>query len=263
MKSVVSKLVLASALLLGANSSFAERFKINMHNKHLKGENVIKLKQLIKSQHPGARLADQRINIVEVKAKSRGGNGKVKLLVNGFAQDSDTIDGRQYDFNDGHRSTFSKSILVSTSSERGAWNLKLKGNIKLRNIIVTTSSVRPAPRPRPIPSGPFFVSAGSKKVDKFIVDTDRFYVHANNIEAIKISAKRANLEIESVKVHFDNGRVLTIRDFAGYLRKGSSLTHNFRTRHGANIDQVEVNATSTNLIGSRGEIVLELGKDKF
>jgi hypothetical protein len=264
MNSLLSKVILTGALFLGATSSFGAAFKVKMFDQQFRGENTIKLKQLLKDQHPGLNLNRHKLSVVMLDAKSKRGNGHVKLMVGGVMADSDMIDGREYDFNDRHRSTFDTVSLINTTGVKGAWQLQTKGNIKVRSISVLTTEIsKPRPRPTPRPVGPFFTSFGEKKVDKFIVDTDTFYVNEYDVEAIRISAKDASLEVEAVHVHFDNGRVLTVREFTGYLREGSERTHYFRTRHGANIDKVVVHATSSNLIGSRGKVVLELGKEKF
>jgi len=264
MNSLLSKIVVTGALVLGTSVAFGAQFKIKMYDKHFKGENTIALKQLIKEQHPGVNLSKQKINIVTMKAKSKRGNGKVRLMVNGYELDREVIDGREYDFQSSHRSTFDYIVMTAIGAQKGNWKLGLKGNIKVRNIEVTTTKIAPTPRPRPVPTQPFFQSFGSKKVDKFIVDTDSFYVNEYDVEAIRISAKGSNLEIESVRVFLDNGRVLDMGEFRGYLREGSQITHYFRTRRaGVNIDKVVINATSTNLIGSRGEVQLELGQEKF
>ncbi|EQC51769.1 hypothetical protein [Bacteriovorax sp. DB6_IX] len=257
MNSVLNKVILTAALVLGTNQVFGANFRIKMHDQQFRGENTLHLKQLIKDQHPGAQLGNQRINLVQLTAKSKNGNGRVKLLVDGMVEDADRVDGREYDFHDAHRSTFDYVVLTSINTQRGPWHLDLKGNIKVRTIEVSTTDLRPAPRPRPIE--PFFKSFGTKKVDKFIVDTDTFYVSEGGVEAIRLVAVGGGLEIEAVKVYLDNGRVLDMGSLRGYLSEGQELTHHFRTRHGAGINKVVVNATSTSIIGSRSKVELQLG----
>ena len=263
MKSLLSKVVLTGALFLTSNIVFGANFKIKMFDQHFKNESTINLKRLIKDQYPGVNLAKHDLTLVTMKAKSRKGNGKVRLLVNGYELDRERIGGSEYDFNDSHRSTFDYVILTPLGAEKGAWKLGLKGNIKVRNIEIATKERRPAPRPRPIPTAPFFTSFGEKKVDKFIVDTDTFYVNEYNVEAIRISAIGGGLDIETVEVYLDNGRILDMGQLRGYLSKGSDRTHYFRGRRGANIDKVVVHATSSSLIGSRAKVKLELGQEKF
>jgi hypothetical protein len=134
--------------------------KISMYNQHLRGFNVLKIKQLIKQQNPGIDLQKNKIMEVTLVAKSKRGNGEATLITNSGFSYPETINGSPRAFESNAPRSFSKVTLVNeSSSSMGKVQVELQGNIIVKDILVKLKKKRqgrgsvsrpttPAPQPR-------------------------------------------------------------------------------------------------------------------
>lgn len=95
------------------------------------------LKRELKHQHPGIDLSRYRLEKVVIMAKSRKGRGSAQLLVNERYGPRVRISGSPKAFHNSDRFNYEKKTLFSPSGPgRGPWQLKLKGNVKLRKVVL-------------------------------------------------------------------------------------------------------------------------------
>jgi hypothetical protein len=121
---------------------------------------------------------------------------------------------------------------------------------------------RPERPTRPIrpdrPDRIIFVSAGEVRVNKLIDDNFSFVPqrYDDRILRIQIVATKASVRINSALVVFANGEVRNLHELTGRLSEGRKMGAFVDGRY---IREVRINATSDNLIGSRGQFRLDLG----
>lgn len=120
--------------------------RIQLHiQQHLKGLNIIKIKKEIKMQHPGINIQTLKIKAVKVVAKSKMGRGQATLLVGQSASYPQTIMGNPRTFDYGGPHSFAKLMIQNPSrSSQGRVQLELKGNIKLKKIVVIAKQMQRA-----------------------------------------------------------------------------------------------------------------------
>ena len=113
-----------------------------MFDQTYRGQRTIGLKRLIKERkNENLKIGMREINqvTVELIAKSKIGGGTATLLVGGSHRDSSSIKGTRNRWNLSLESSFDKVILQHFGNAKGAWKLKLRGNIKIKKIVVTIS----------------------------------------------------------------------------------------------------------------------------
>jgi hypothetical protein len=106
-------------------------------NQQFRGQNVLKLKQLLKQQQPGTMPKDMQLVAVKIIAKSKKGQGKATLVVGQEQGYSETIYGNPYDFHDDSQYTYDRVKLSNPSYDsQGKWQVKLQGNIKVKRVVL-------------------------------------------------------------------------------------------------------------------------------
>lgn len=113
-----------------------ETVVINMNQEHSRGEETLKLKQLIKQQAPQLELSEMELLKVTLVAKSRMGQGRATLNVGQSSNYPALIPGGQREFQSSAAYTFHRVEMKNSLDSRGAWQIDLKGNIKVSKIIV-------------------------------------------------------------------------------------------------------------------------------
>ena len=118
------------------------------------------------------------------------------------------------------------------------------------------------PLPKPPPRGKL-VEVGREKVLKLVPSELFFYPRVDRrIQKIVFAGNRAQLQIDQVQVVFRNGRIRRLEGLEGTLGAGQtkaiSLLGLGRRGSGKWIQEIQVVALSPNLIGSRGELVVQV-----
>jgi hypothetical protein len=104
---------------------------------HLRGQNIIKLKQELKMQYPGINPKMLKLKAVKLVAKSKQGRGKATLVVGQDQSYQEIIGGDPYDFHDNSGYTFDKIKMFNPSYDsQGKWQVHLKGNIKVKKVVL-------------------------------------------------------------------------------------------------------------------------------
>jgi len=136
----MKKILMISMLFLqmgfASNAVARERLRLEMNDMHSRGQQVIGLRQEIRRQYPRKFLRGNTLIAVRVIAKSRQGGGIARLMVDGIEQDRKRIMGNPGDFNRPRPYTFDRFRLENYGSSNGPWRLRLRGNIKIRRIVV-------------------------------------------------------------------------------------------------------------------------------
>ncbi len=120
---------------VGANNG-RQRLVLRLGDAHYRGQNTIRLKQELRNQYPHLRLRGADLVRVRVVGKSRRGGGTAALHVGGIEVDRAGLAGRPVDFHNDQGHTFSRVDLMNNYDSRGAWQLKLRGNNKIRRVVV-------------------------------------------------------------------------------------------------------------------------------
>lgn len=153
-KEIGMKKLLALVLVVSSTVVFAQRGRhhggqgiqerlVIQVNQHLRGQNVIKLKQQIRAQYGQMDFQNMQLDRVRLVAKSKKGRGEAVLVVGQNASYPATITGSPYDFQTQRPYTFARVGLVNPSrSSQGKWQIELKGNIKVKKVVVLVTKKR-------------------------------------------------------------------------------------------------------------------------
>jgi hypothetical protein len=121
---------------------------------------------------------------------------------------------------------------------------------------------RPERPTRPVrpdrPDRIIFVTAGEVRVNKLIDDDFSFAPlrYDDRVLRIEVIATKASVRINSAVVIFQNGEVRNLHELTGHISEGRKLGAFINGRY---IREIRINATSDNLIGSRGQFRIDLG----
>lgn len=112
--------------------------KIQLHvNQHLRGQNTLKLKQMLKMQQGHINLQNMKLVAVKLVAKSKKGKGQATLIVGQNSSYSENIGGSPQDFHYPEHYTFDKIKFSNPSqSTQGKIQIKLQGNIKVKKVVL-------------------------------------------------------------------------------------------------------------------------------
>ena len=141
------KLLTLFVVFLFAGNLFArERIRLEMYDQQFRGESTIGLKREMRRQGLGGNLRNLRPIAVKVIAKSRMGRGRVVFQVGQERGQSEMINGNRYDWEDNRRDTYDRIRLEAPYGRvrnNGPWQLHLRGNIKVKRIVVIVEQTRP------------------------------------------------------------------------------------------------------------------------
>lgn len=131
---LITMATLASMLL--ASSSFAATYVLH-YNKHIKtngGVKTLKLKNKLQNAY-GANTNQLELKSVILVAKSKHGNGKALLKVGNATTGFKVVPGQPFKF---HQAGYfyQKVFFNPKANSNGVWQLKLKGNFKVKRVIV-------------------------------------------------------------------------------------------------------------------------------
>ena len=127
---------------------------IPMYDQHSIGMSSIMVKRLLQQNSPGLNLENMDLKSVTLIAKSKQGRGEATLLVGHSAGYPQMISGTPAGFNRPAPRTYSQVVLHNTNFDSaGKWQVELRGNVKIKEMIVQLKSKRHGPvvSPRPMP----------------------------------------------------------------------------------------------------------------
>lgn len=231
---------------------------INMNDQEYRGAQgeTIPLRQLIQRQRPQIQLNQFEIQSARVLAKSRAGRAQMSLIIGNRQADRVIVPGRPVDFDRPAGNTFTNLFLENTTgNSTGVWQLEVRGNVKVRQIVVSLREIRRGggpggpigPRP-PVP-GPIVSvqKVGEGRFDKVIPDVNTYNVRLDRVQELRVVALDKPIRIHELTVVFANGAVQRF-PINGDIVIGRDLR---LQTGGRDIRQVQVVGTSLDLFGSR------------
>ena len=142
MKTLITLITVVASLSAFAQRGQNRRFEIPMYGEQFKGQNTIYIKQELKKQFPRLKIAKWDLKRVVLVAKSKKGQGKAYLQVGRFDSRTEFIDGNRFDFQD--RGYFHRIPFEAPRRDNGKWQIHLKGNVKVKKIVVVAKKDQPA-----------------------------------------------------------------------------------------------------------------------
>lgn len=128
-------MVIFTLLALTAPLFAQEKIVIDMNDRAFRGQTDLNLKQLAR-RYSGMNLNRAKLKNVRLVAKSRQGRGQVTLDVAGNRSYTMRVDGYPADFQSNRPFTYNRINLDVFGQSRGNWMLYLRGNIKIKKIVL-------------------------------------------------------------------------------------------------------------------------------
>lgn len=141
--------LLLSILILSCIPALAmaakERFVLDFNDSHIRGHKgeaaTIFLKRSLKEQYPWVRVSDLELKKVVLVAKSKKGRGGAGLRVGKWVSDLSEVGGSPKSFHDNGKNSFDRVKIWNPShSSRGPWQLGLRGNVVVREIVLVVDN---------------------------------------------------------------------------------------------------------------------------
>lgn len=221
----------------------------------------LKLKMLAKQQNPYLDLRDLKLEEVILVAKSRMGMGNASLIVGGVKGYEQNIPGHPQDFYDNGRYTYTRVKLENPNyrdQSQGVWQIDLKGNIKVKRIILKVKEKRRGGGGHGGPGRVYFQELGSFKADKFENVTREYFVGRRlAVKAIKLEAQRRDVEVRDVKAVLASGQVMNLRQLEGNIDNGEDKVMYFRSPQ--YVRSIIVTATTDHFRGGSGILTVSAG----
>ena len=133
------KLLLISlvTVLFSASGFAGEFYVLEADDAKMQGTNTIGIKRMMRQQHSGVNLRDADLMSVMMVAKSRQGGGRAQLRVGQNATGQKTVGGSQSKFKSIASNSFDRVLFKNpTDKSNGAWQMRLSGNFKVRQLVV-------------------------------------------------------------------------------------------------------------------------------
>ena len=123
----------------------------------------------------------------------------------------------------------------------------------------------PPPPPQPVNNdyGPAqtvsWQDFGSSKIDKVVIERVTLNVNNAYVNEILFRASNADIRIERVAITLSSGQVYYLPHQAGILKQNREVRLRLDQRYSLRVSRIEIEATSADLIGSRGRLQTLLG----
>ncbi len=128
-------LFLCATLLITTVALSADRvLELNFYGEKFKNESI-GIKNAIKRQYRNLKIKNFNLDKVVVVAKTKNGNGRASLVVNGYRSSGAVVDGYPREFR--RPGNFDRVTLHNYSyGSRGAWKVRLDGVFKVKKLKV-------------------------------------------------------------------------------------------------------------------------------
>ncbi len=114
-----------------------QKFVLHVGRRIFQGQSTLPLKRMLRNQY-GINVQNFEIDRVRLVAKSRQGRGTARLKIGQWESYPETIQGNPYDFNSNEGYTFDRIMFRNNArfSDRGVWQILMRGNIKVKKVVV-------------------------------------------------------------------------------------------------------------------------------
>ncbi|MEM7645471.1 MAG: hypothetical protein AAF203_01065 [Pseudomonadota bacterium] len=136
MKSIAIFLI---TVLMSATGFAGDFYVLEMDNIQMKagqGDDTIRIKRLMRQQHSGVDVRSSDLLSVMMVAKTRRGRGSAQLVVGQGSSAAENFGGTPADFQSHGETTFDRHLFVNKGDSAGKWQMKLKGNFIVSQIVV-------------------------------------------------------------------------------------------------------------------------------
>lgn len=132
--------VLKAAVFLKDKPMMMDKIVLNMNDAHYTRSSEIMLKQLVKQTYPHINLRRLDLDKVTIVAKSRAGQGTATLKVGQSYSAPVQLAGGNFQSN--APASYDREVIFNPSfGSGGAWQLLLRGNIKVKKIVLKVDSI--------------------------------------------------------------------------------------------------------------------------
>ncbi|MEQ1723394.1 MAG: hypothetical protein ABL930_09480, partial [Pseudobdellovibrio sp.] len=100
---------------------------------------------------------------------------------------------------------------------------------------------------------------GSFRAQKFVETTVRLDARGQFVNELFLVAQDNQVQIRSAVARLVNGQIVDLRYLQGVIRQGQQLRQPLDYRNSLRVDSIELVIESSNLIGSRGSLNVQLG----
>jgi len=101
--------------------------------------------------------------------------------------------------------------------------------------------------------------AGSHRLEKFAETSIYISASGQFVNEVLLTSIDNRVEIRSAQARLANGQMISLNQLAVTLRKGQQFRLRLDSYYSLRIDQIILTAVSPNLIGSRGQLNVQLG----
>jgi hypothetical protein len=132
------------------NDRQRERFILDFGDSHIRGQRgeaaPIFLKKALRRQHPWVNVSEYRLKKVVLVAKTKHGRGGAQLRVGPEVTGFYGVGGHPRSFNGNHRKSFDRVRIHNPFNQSwGPWQLLLRGNFKVRKVVLEVEKRRSHP----------------------------------------------------------------------------------------------------------------------
>lgn len=146
---ILAMLVLLCLPLTAAagNDRQRERFMLDFGDSYIRGQRgeaaPIFLKKALHRQHPWINVSEYRLKKVVLVAKTKHGRGGARLRVGPEVTGFHGVGGHPRGFHRKHRKSFDRVHIYNPSNQSwGPWQLLLRGNFKVRKVVLEVEKRR-------------------------------------------------------------------------------------------------------------------------
>lgn len=245
---------LATALVVFSVNAAEQRIVLDFADTIVQGENTLMLKKEIQAQHPALKLNRYSLEKVRLVAKSKMGKGQAKLQVGSESTFIYDVDGSPESFASSNpASFFTIDFNRPGYDSQGVWQIHLKGNIKIKRVVLllSESSSTPWPDQNDDDWGSDHGALSFNSIDSLYVDrfetTERISIRERGVKAIRLSSERGTIRVVEAVVSFADGGKVNLFELEGTLFEGDEKVMRFTSVR----DVLGITLTTISRTGSR------------
>ena len=100
---------------------------------------------------------------------------------------------------------------------------------------------------------------GTNRVQKFINEEIVIRTYGQMVNEIVLGAVENSVQINSATAYLTNGEVIELRQATGYIHENRRFRVQLDYSYSRSVQKIVLNATSPNLVGSRGQVSILVG----
>ena len=260
MKTTLGMTLLATTLFSTGAHALTKNIKLDLNQAHMRGHTQIPVTKLLAMQGEKPNRG-WKIKEVKIEAKSKKGHAQVALKVGHNESFPQTIPGTPENFEDDYIG-FTTISLDAPHMYRGERqkraNLVIDGNVKAKSLKVKLN--KKLTYDYTDDYGEVYSTAAEFKANKVIGSSKKIGVHGD-LYAIKLKGTKGKVTVNKVTIVFSDGEKVEVDELKGKL-KANRAPKVFTLKRSLMkpVKKIMVDASSSNIFGSRGKLAVELAK---